>query len=194
MERYLLCDGVHHQTLVRAPHRSFVRLFGNNCGGLPFPVRGATCRWLGGSLPRSIHYRCSCCPLFASPFPTMRWTGGESPTTSGATLEATMPNLWRLPTGYLGHDLVLPGRNRREEMMKSHLVIAPCLVILGFAVAVARKEFNRCWYAFLVWAPRPFLGNVWDCANRQSILRPDVTVARLLPGLLFHREHLECAG
>ncbi len=57
---------------------------------------------------------------------------------------------WRLPTGYLGSIWFYMAGNAAKEMMKSHLIIAPCLVTLGFTVAVARKEFNRCWYAVFV--------------------------------------------
>ncbi len=59
-------------------------------------------------------------------------------------------HLWRLPTGYLGSIWFYLAGPPAREMMKSHLVIAPCLVMLGVAIAVVRKEYHRCWYALLV--------------------------------------------
>ena len=59
-------------------------------------------------------------------------------------------HLWRLPTGFLGTIWFYLAGPPAREMMKSHLVIAPCLVMLGFVVAVAREEYHQCWYALLV--------------------------------------------
>jgi hypothetical protein len=59
-------------------------------------------------------------------------------------------HLWRLPTGYLGTiGFYLTGPSA-QEMMKAHLVIVACLVLLGFTIAVAREEYHKCLYALLV--------------------------------------------
>ena len=59
-------------------------------------------------------------------------------------------HLWRLPTGYIDTIRFYLAGPPAQEMMKSHLVLACFLVILGFAIAVAHKEYHRCWYALLV--------------------------------------------
>ncbi len=59
-------------------------------------------------------------------------------------------HLWRLPTGYIDTIWFYLAGPPAREMMKSHLVLASFLVILGFAIAVVRKEYHRCWYALLV--------------------------------------------
>jgi hypothetical protein len=57
---------------------------------------------------------------------------------------------WRLPTGFLGSIWFYLAGPPAKEMMKSHLIIAPCLVALGFAIAIARKESYQFRYALLV--------------------------------------------
>jgi hypothetical protein len=59
-------------------------------------------------------------------------------------------HLWRLPTSYIGTMWFYLAGPPAREMMKSHLLLASCLVMLGFAIAIARKEYHRCWYALLV--------------------------------------------
>jgi hypothetical protein len=59
-------------------------------------------------------------------------------------------HLWRLPTGYLGTIAYYFIGPPAQEMMKAHLIIVACLIMLGFASAVAREEYYKCWYGLLV--------------------------------------------
>ena len=59
-------------------------------------------------------------------------------------------HLWRLPTGYLGSMFYYFTGPPAQEMMKTHLIIVACLVLLGFATAVAREEYYQCLYGLLV--------------------------------------------
>ncbi len=59
---------------------------------------------------------------------------------------------WRLPTGYIGSIWFYMVGLPAQEMMNSHLIIAPFLVTFGFVVDLARREVHRCLYGSLVLA------------------------------------------
>ena len=136
-QRVLLCDGAFHQALFCAPYAPFMRLFAAIVVGCHFPWRDS--RPLGRRLAPRIETtpHASWCPSFAWPSLTMRWTGSDVANYIWSNTRGDEATFWRLPTGYLGSIWFYLAGPPAQEMMKSHLIIAPCLVTLGFAIAVA---------------------------------------------------------
>ena len=142
-QRILLCDGLCHQAFLRASHAPPIRLFACSRRRLQFSLArqepaGTQACSIPETAPDVPGSRC----LYGPPLLCAKLAGcrrihlAPQPRRQRASLAA--------PYRLLGNHVLLLHGSPAQEMMKTHLIIVACLVMLGFATAVAREEYQQC--------------------------------------------------